>query len=105
MLESENKLEIVNLLYLKSYLSNVLHITDVNTSSVEDEESYVTSLDVFNGIHDEVTDQKRPHTDEEVMIYISGYVGNTITKTKSVSFSMWSKNVLCRNIKRKLSVH
>ena len=97
VLESENKLKIVNLLSLKSSHSNVLHITDMNTSSVEDEESSVTSLDLFDGIHDEVTDHELSHTDEKVMIYISGYVGHTMQKKCTCSLcraKICSKNVL-----------
>lgn len=41
-----------NLLSLKSSHSDVLDITDMNTSSVEGEEFSVASLDIFYGIHD-----------------------------------------------------
>ena len=97
VLESENKLKIVNLLSLKSSQSKVLHIVDMNTSTVEDEESSVTSLDIFDGIHDDVTDQELSHTDEKVLIYIAGYVGHTMQKKCTCSLciaKLCSKNVL-----------
>lgn len=97
VVESENKLKIVNLLSLKSSKSNVLHITDLSTSSVEEEECSGNSLDMFSGIHDDVTDLELSHTDLKVLIYISGYVAHTIQKRNNCSqcvAKISSKNIL-----------
>lgn len=50
----------------------------------------LSPLDIFYGIHDDVTDQEQSHTDE-VLIYIPGYVGHTMQK--KCTCSMYSKTL------------